>query len=95
MSDEISPTLGQWYHNMETEQDFWIVAIDDEVIEIQYLDGDVEELEMDVWEEMELEEIEQPEDWAAQFDDLDLDDTSGTGSPIRHEDWSESLDELD
>lgn len=95
MSDEITPTLGQWYHNLETEQDFSIVALDDDVIEIQHFDGEVEELEIETWEQMELEEIEQSEDWTGPFDDLEHDDLGDTESALRPEGWPESLDKLD
>ena len=35
-----------------------------------------EELEMEEWEEMDLEEIEPPEDWTGPLDDLESDDLS-------------------
>jgi hypothetical protein len=43
-------------------------------VDIQYFDGDIEELEMEEWEEMDLEEIEPPEDWTGPLDDLESDD---------------------
>lgn len=95
MPDDITPTLGHWYHDLESEQEFGIVAIDDDVIEIQYFDGQVEELEMETWEQMELEEIEQPEDWTGPFDDLERDDLGDTENTLRPEGWPESLDKLD
>ncbi len=95
MSDKLTPTLGQWYHNMDTTQTWCIVALDDDAIEIQHFDGEVEELEMEAWEQMALEEIEQPEDWTGPFDDLERDDLGDTESTMRPEGWPESLDELD
>jgi len=46
---------------------------DSELIEIEYLDGDVEELDLEAWHEMDLERIEQPEGWS-ESDDEDEDE---------------------
>ena len=43
-------------------------------VDIQYFDGNIEELEMEEWEEMDLEEIEPPEDWTGPMDDQEADD---------------------
>ena len=47
-----------------------VVAIDakDRTIEIQYIDGAVEELELEDWVEDELELTEAPEDWTGSVD---------------------------
>ena len=37
---------------------------DAELIEIEYLDGDIEEIDVDTWAEFDLEKIEQPEGWS-------------------------------
>lgn len=66
---EIKPVIGNWYRR-ENGELFEIVAYDEEdrVIEIQYFDGTVEELDTDVWEQLELEEAEAPEDWTGSVD---------------------------
>jgi hypothetical protein len=43
-------------------------------VEIQYFDGEVEELDLDSWYEMALEPIEPPEDWSGPFDEIDPDE---------------------
>jgi hypothetical protein len=63
---------------------------DSELIEIEYLDGDIEELDVEAWHEMDLERIAEPEGWAAsqaeeEEDDEDEDD----------EDWDEDEDDED
>lgn len=75
MSD-VDPIIGNWYRNEETGNDFEVVALDEDAqtIEIQYFDGEVEELELDTWYELPLEAIEAPEDWSGPFDEVEGDD---------------------
>ena len=75
MSD-VDPIIGNWYRNQETGNDFEVVALDEDAqtIEIQYFDGEVEELDLDAWYEQPIEGIEAPEDWSGPFDELEADD---------------------
>ncbi len=72
MSD-VDPIIGNWYRNLETGNDFEVVAVDEDeqTIEIQYSEGEVEELELDAWYELPIEAIEAPEDWSGPFDEMD------------------------
>ena len=76
MIGELDPIEGNWYHNLGTGQDFMVVDFNqaEGTVDIQYFDGDIEELEMEEWEEMDLEEIEPPEDWTGPLDELESDD---------------------
>jgi hypothetical protein len=48
---------------------------DSELVEIEYLDGDIEEIDLETWHEMDLELTTEPEGWAAsQEEDDDEDD---------------------
>ncbi|MBS1221541.1 MAG: hypothetical protein H6R24_732 [Proteobacteria bacterium] len=75
MSD-VDPIIGNWYRNQETGNDFEVVALDEDAqtIEIQYFDGEVEELDLDAWYELAIESIEEPEDWSGPFDQMESDD---------------------
>lgn len=75
MSD-VDPIIGNWYRNLETEGDFEVVALDEDAqtIEIQYFDGDIEELDLDAWYDLPIEAIPAPEDWSGPFDRLDADE---------------------
>ncbi len=75
MSD-VDPIIGNWYRNEETGDDFEVVAIDEDAqtIEIQYFEGELEELDLDAWYELPIESIEAPEDWSGPYDDMDSDD---------------------
>jgi hypothetical protein len=41
---------------------------DDELVEIEYLDGEIEELDLDTWHELDLELTEEPEGWSDEAD---------------------------
>ncbi|MDG4554263.1 MAG: hypothetical protein P9E24_08445 [Candidatus Competibacter sp.] len=75
MSD-VDPIIGNWYRNEETGNDFEVVALDEDaqVVEIQYFDGELEELDLDAWYELPLEIIEAPEDWSGPYDEIQPDD---------------------
>ena len=57
MAREYEPTVGQWYEDLENEESFMVLKVDEdqELIQIQHLDGDTEELDIDGWAEMDLE----------------------------------------
>ena len=73
MIGEIDPIEGNWYCRLDKEEDFMVIDVNEEVgtVDIQYLDGDIEELDIVEWNEMDLEEIEVPEDRTGPFDELE------------------------
>jgi hypothetical protein len=87
VSRDYEPVRGQWYENLEEEESFRVLSVDEdsERLEIEYLDGDIEEIDLEAWHEMDLERIEEPEGWS-ESDDEDADDD---------EDWEEDEEEED
>jgi len=85
MGREHIPVPGKWYENLEDEDVFKVLSVneDAELIEIQYDDGDVEEIDYETWHEMDLELSAEPEGWASRDEDED------------EEDWDEDDDEED
>ena len=77
---------GQWYENLEEEESFRVLSVDEdsELLEIEYLDGDIEEIDLESWHEMDLERIEEPEGWSESDDEDDGEDD---------EDWEEDEEE--
>lgn len=73
MGREYAPVPGKWYENREEEETFRVLSVDedDELVEIEYVDGELEELDLDTWHELDLEPTETPEGWS---DDSDSDD---------------------
>jgi len=88
VSRDYEPVVGQWYENLEEEEPFRVLSVDEdsELVEIEYLDGDIEELDIEAWHEMDLDRIEEPEGWSEPDDDEDEEDD---------EDWEEDDDEDD
>jgi hypothetical protein len=80
MATEIEPIPGEWYENIETQQTFRVIDVDEAngLIEIQYVDGDIGELDKTVWEELSLEWIQPPEDWTMPYDSIAQDDLGYT-----------------
>jgi hypothetical protein len=72
----ITAVPGQWYLDRQTAEVFQVVSVDedDRTIDIQYVDGSVDEKALDEWETMDLLNREQPEDWVGPFDDLETDE---------------------
>ena len=96
MAHEYHPIIGDWYRN-GTGQSFEIVAVDenDESIEIQYYDGDIEEVDFETWASLNIEHIEPPEDWTGPFGELEKDDMGYSDITSSTNSWSNPLDKLD
>lgn len=94
---ELSPSVGNWYRNLDDDRLFEVVAFDedDETIEIQYFESEIEELDLDTWEELSLELTAAPEDWTGPYDDLVADDMGDTDEPQHPENWSGPMSEFD
>ena len=80
MSREYAPTPGKWYENKDEEETFRVLSVDEdnELVEIEYEDGEIEELDLDTWHELDLELTVVLEGWsdsaAAEDEDDDDDD---------------------
>ena len=88
MSRDYEPVAGQWYENLEEEESFRVLSVDEdsELVEIEYLDGDIEELDIEAWHEMDLDRIEEPEGWSESDDEDDAEED---------EDWDDDEDDDD
>lgn len=89
------PVVAQWYKHLDKGQPFQVVSIDEdeETVEIQHFDGDLEEVDLDSWYELEVETIEPPEDWTGPIDDIEHDDLGYTETDMTEEDWARPLEE--
>jgi hypothetical protein len=96
MSYELDPVVGKWYRQVDKEDPFRVVKIDEDedLIEIQYVDGEAAELDSESWFEMDLEPSEAPEDWKAP-DDEDDDEDEDEDDDWDDEDEDEDEDEDD
>ncbi|MGM0594835.1 MAG: DUF6763 family protein [Pseudomonadota bacterium] len=96
MLNRQEPVVGQWYRN-ETGALFEVVAMDAEegIVEIQYFDGDIEELDMEGWYAQMLQPEAEPEDWSGPFDDLVADDFGDTEQVRTPGEWANPLETLE
>jgi hypothetical protein len=94
VSRDYEPVPSQWYENVEEEESFRVLSVDEdsELIEIEYLDGDIEEIDLETWHEMDLERIEEPEGWS-ESDDEDADEDEDEEDDEDEDDWDDDEDE--
>jgi hypothetical protein len=95
VSRDYEPVPGQWYENLEEEEPFRVLTMDEdsELVEIEYLDGDIEEIDLETWHEMDLELTQEPEGWSESQDDEDEDDDEDWDDDEDDEDEDDDLDE--
>jgi hypothetical protein len=64
------PEVGAWYLNTDSGEVFEVVAMDNVAsdVEIQYVDGAINDFDMESWQSLPLTEIPEPEDWSAPFE---------------------------
>lgn len=98
MAREYEPVAGQWYENIEDNESFRVLSVDEdaELVEIEYLDGDIEEMDLETWQELDLEMIATPEGWSGDaVDDEDEDEDEEDDDSDEDEDGDEEDDEDD
>jgi hypothetical protein len=94
MSRDHNPVPGKWYESLDDEEVFRVLSVDEdaELIELQYEDGDVEEIDYETWQELDLELTEQPEGWSDDEDE-DEDDEEELDEDEDDDDWDDDEDE--
>lgn len=96
MSGDLDPMVGAWYRRLDENQLFTVVGIDEDsgLIEIQYFDGDLSEIDTSLWAELELEAAAEPEDWTGPMDDIEKDDLGYSDTEPGAADWRRPLEQL-
>ncbi|NJN47268.1 MAG: hypothetical protein HC808_13190 [Candidatus Competibacteraceae bacterium] len=94
--NELDPIVANWYRNLESLAEFEVVALDEDAqtVEIQYAEGEIEEIDFDTWYDLPLEAIEAPDDWSGPFDDLDPDDLGYSDTPTNNRSKDDPLKDL-
>ena len=90
MSRDFDPVPGQWYEDLDREEVFKVVSLDpdDMLVRIQWLDGEFEDLDLEAWNELDLEQAEEPEGWVDEEEELDDEDDVD-------EDWDDEDEDED
>lgn len=96
MPTEVDPIVDNWYQHLDKGQRFVVLDVndDDGLIEVQHFDGDLEEISMEEWYELDLDTAEAPENWSGP---LDIGTKDDFGTEITDTDisaWSEPLQEV-
>ena len=93
MARDYDPVQGQWFEDLEENEIFRVLSVDpdEEIIEIQYENGDIEEIDLDTWHELDLERAEEPEGWASDEED----DEDEEEEDVDEDDWDEDEDDDD
>jgi hypothetical protein len=89
VSRDYEPQAGQWYEDLETEETFQVLSVDpdEEIIRIQWPDREIQEIDLDQWNEMDLELAAPPEGWVDDKADEDDEDD------LEDDDWDEEDDD--
>lgn len=93
--DPVPPVIGAWYRDA-TGAVFEVVALDedDRTVEIQYFDGSLEEIDLDVWDETPLMMTDAPEDWTGSLD-VEREDLGIDLTELPAESWTSAIDYID
>ena len=91
-----TPEIGNWYQNLDYKNTFEVVASDEGegYVEIQYFAGEIEELDLENWYELDIKRIPPPEDWSGPFE-IAREDLGYSDDAIHPEDWSGPLTDLE
>ena len=90
-----APSIGQWYYDIQHRY-FEVVAVNNDDIEIQYLDGDVDEIEAEAWLQLSPIAAAEPRDTNGALDGLDIDDAESINdwkdNELQQNGWQGFLD---
>ncbi len=97
MARDFDPVAGQWYKDLEDAEIFQVLSVnpDEEIIEVQFDNGDIEELDLDTWHELDLELTAEPEGWSGSEDEDDEEDALDEEEEDDDDDWEDDDDEDD
>lgn len=96
MKRMLNPVVGRWYLDQETDTLFEVVALETDslTVEVQYVDGEVAEFDLDVWQQLSLERAAPPEDWRTPFE-LDDEDAADPDLPFHPGDGNNPLSTIE
>jgi hypothetical protein len=90
VSRDFDPVPGQWYEDLDREEIFKVVNLDPDemLVRIQWLDGEYEDLDLEAWNELDLEQAQEPEGWVDEAGDDEEDEEED-------EDWDDEDEDDD
>ena len=96
MKTELTPVVGNWFQTLEGPQ-FEVVEInnDEGIIEIQYFDGQIDELSFEEWSTEGIIASAEPDEWTGAYEDMELEEFGFTDTSIPTYGQSFSLEDFD
>jgi len=90
------PVIGAWYQDAAEDEIFEVVAVDEHAgsIEVQYVGGEVSEIDLDTWQQLLLLAAEPPEDWRVSYE-LSNEDSLSSDDVYVTENWNDPLMDID
>ena len=97
MARDYDPIKGQWFEDLEENEIFRVLSVDpdEEIVEVQYENGDIEEMDLDTWHELDLERAEEPEGWASDEEEDKAEKKEAEEEDDDEDDWDEDEDDDD
>jgi hypothetical protein len=97
MSENTIPIEGNWYKSLDTGKTLSVVTFDEDesIVEIQYYNGKLEEIEIEEWDDLSLELIDQPEDYIDDAGNLDEDNMHYEMDDMDSDQWGDPLTEIE
>ena len=94
MARDYDPVQGKWYEDLEENEIFKVLSVDpdQELVEVQYENGDIEEIDLDTWHELDLELSQEPEGWASDTEEKAEEEEE---EEEEEDDWDEDDDDWD
>jgi hypothetical protein len=93
MPTENDPIVDNWYSHLDKGQLFTVVDVGEDSVDIQYFDGDLEEISLSDWYAMNIELSAEPENWSGAMDIGEKDDYGTEITDTKSSDWSEPAQE--
>lgn len=96
MKPNASARIGQWYRQLDKGESFLVTGYDEPTgtAEIQYFDGDLDEMDADSWSALPIVPVEPPEDWTGPLDSVPRDDLGYSETAMTGTDWEAPLQAL-
>lgn len=97
---ELDPIVGQWYLDLEQDERFKVLALDErgDEVEVEYEDGEIRTLSFDEWYDLDLDVFQEEEEEEELQDDVvepKNDFSRPTQSRRYREEEDEDEDDLD
>lgn len=92
MPKKLQPQLNQWYQDKTRQLLFQVVEINNDYIELEFRDGDIEQLSPSEWAELDVQESDLTKTVQGSSIDFEFDDDSDYDD--MSDLWTDSLDSV-